>query len=198
MNSAIFESGGNLSSIAPPINNACLPTIYDKLDADARAKVKVINCMLDKQLHVRERIIQKYKDEALKLAKRTKSVAEKDLKRILRKYPNMDDMPFMPVRMQIIKNREQRSLGKFKAYSTVAIGMKGLSDVDSNDSFCGRYYGHHVVGQTRRLEPLSRPPEPLSRPLIMSKRLSSSDHLLHKFHRLKVLDGSFDDDAMTV
>lgn len=199
LNSPVFEAGGGLSTAAPPINNACLPTIYDKLDSDARAKVKVINCMLEKQLHVQEKIIFKYKDEALKLARRKKAVAEDDLKRILRKYPNMDEMPFVSIRMNFTKKRRKRSLGKFKAYSTEAIGMKGLSDVQPNESFCGRFYDHHLVGikdrKPHRLEPETR----LSKPFVLSKRLSCSDNVLNKFNRLKIFSDEFiDDDALTV
>jgi hypothetical protein len=73
---------------APPINNACLPTIYDKLDSDARSKVKVINRMLQKQLGVQEKLIYRYKDDALRMLQHKRTIVEKDLGTILRKYPN--------------------------------------------------------------------------------------------------------------
>ena len=139
---ALYEEGGGLSVAAPPINNACLPTVYDKLDSDARSKVKVINRMLDKQLRFQEKIIYRYRDDSLRMLQNQKAIVERDLQRILRRYPNMEEMPFLSYKVSITKQKENR-LGKFKAYSTEAVGMKGLSERVSNDPFCERYYDHH-------------------------------------------------------
>lgn len=200
---SLFQDSGGLTVAAPPINNACVPTIYDKLDADARSKVKVINRMLEKQLVVQEKLIFRYKDDALRMLKQRTNVVKKDLQRILRKYPNMDEMPFLSYKLSLTKKKD-KNLGMFKAYSTEAIGMKGLSDDKADDPFCDRYYSHHLGGCGRR-GPRRLPPLPetnnklqISRPLILSKRLSVSDNLLN--NKLKMFNrfGPQDDDAMTV
>jgi hypothetical protein len=46
-----------------------------------------------------------------------RTIVEKDLGTILRKYPNMDEMPFLSYKLSVTKKKENR-LGKFKAYST--------------------------------------------------------------------------------
>lgn len=207
LNSSLYQEGGGLSVTAPPINNACLPTIYDKLDSDARSKVKVINRMLEKQLVVQEKLIYRYRDDALRMLQHKRTIVEKDLGTILRKYPNMDEMPFLSCKLSVTKKKENR-LGQFKAYSTEAIGMKGLSENKGDDPFCDRYYGHHLEGCGRRNRlPVPRRLAPLpttnnkmhiSRPLILSKKLSMSDNILHNKLRLFYNHVPQDDDAMTV
>lgn len=209
LNSAIFQEGGGLTIAAPPINNACLPTIYDKLDAEARSKVKVINRMLDKQLRVQEKIIYKHQHDALRIGQSRKDVVERDLERILRRYPNMDELPFLSLRLNVTKKKETHSLGMFKAYSTEAIGIKGIPSTRSDDPFCDRYYCHHLKGfrgrRNRKLAPLEPLPQTekaktphISRSLILSKKLSVSDHVLHNKLQMFYKREPIEEDAMTV
>ena len=45
----------------PPVNNALLPDIYDKLEADTIEKTRVANTVLDIRLSVEQKVIAKYK-----------------------------------------------------------------------------------------------------------------------------------------
>jgi hypothetical protein len=63
---------------------------------------------------VQEKLIYRYKDDALRMLQHKRTIVEKDLGTILRKYPNMDEMPFLSCKLSVTK--KEHRLGKFKAY----------------------------------------------------------------------------------
>ena len=48
--------------IPPPVNNLCVPDIFNKLDADVIERTRVLNSQLNVRLNVQERVIVKYED----------------------------------------------------------------------------------------------------------------------------------------
>ncbi|ESO91959.1 hypothetical protein LOTGIDRAFT_162963 [Lottia gigantea] len=54
-----FESNTN----APPINNALVPDIYNRLDAEIQERTRVFNTLLEKRLMVQEKVLNKHKHD---------------------------------------------------------------------------------------------------------------------------------------
>lgn len=46
---------------SPPINNLLQPDIYNRLDAEAIERTRVINTQLDERLRVQQKILAKYR-----------------------------------------------------------------------------------------------------------------------------------------
>ena len=50
----------------PPVNNACIPDVFNKLDADTIERTRVVNSLLDKRLEVQQKVLSKYRNQAEK------------------------------------------------------------------------------------------------------------------------------------
>ncbi|XP_062619601.1 uncharacterized protein LOC134281148 [Saccostrea cucullata] len=213
----LLMSIGGLPVSAPPINNACLPNKYDRLDAEARKKTKVINGLLDYRLKVQVRTLEKYKRDADKLLKKEKAKIQHELKSFNKKLPHMDDLPYLRLRLPM-KTSEENS---FKTHVTQPKPLKGILSEMEDKPFCDRFFHHHVPGvpriekqkpfYTTSLQSVNAESENdsvLNRRksnLLISKRLSMSETCLSAradFERSFVLSKEPtvfpEDDAMTI
>lgn len=130
---------------APPVNNACLPDIYNKLDADTIEKTRVVNNLLDQRLRIQEKILSKYKTRALVCCKNEKERVRKDLRKIHKHLPNMDDMYYMDTQMQLKTLRKrQHHVHTPTGYTTTPKDMGGLASEKDENPFCSRFYVHHM------------------------------------------------------
>ena len=182
----------------PPINNACLPTIYNKLDADAKERVRVINGLLDHRLRVQTKILDKYVHDSKRVYAREKAVVQRDLHRTLQKLPYMEDMPYLEFKHEA-KTKDFRKLKaeKLQGYITEPRPIKGVLTERENKPFCDRYFAHHIPVRSRHfkkilppirsLDGLDRHDQPLSRSekLLLTKRMSISDNCLSSRGRLQ-------------
>ncbi|KAJ8309109.1 hypothetical protein KUTeg_013983 [Tegillarca granosa] len=134
-----IDVGGGAS--APAINNACLPNIIDKLDADTVEKVRVINSMLYHRLNVQEKIIEKYKKESIKTILKEKERLNHDLRKIAKRSPSIPDVRYL---MCHFKNRKKLPGLKFKSFATEPQDMKGFQTEKECRLFCDRFYTHHI------------------------------------------------------
>lgn len=57
---------------APPMNNACIPDIYSKIDADTIERTRVVNAVLQFRLQVQEKLLSKYRLETEKICRKEK------------------------------------------------------------------------------------------------------------------------------
>lgn len=191
--------GGTSAQSTPAINNACLPNIYDKLDADAREKVRVVNSMLNQRLQVQEKIIDKYRRESMKVMLKEKERLRYDLKKIAKKSPSVPDIRYLNFMTQYKNGRTLPEL-KFKGYTTEPHVMKGLQTEKECRPFCDRYYTHHIhtnkqdksmthALSTGSLSEVSN--FPVSN-LLLSKTISASDNFLAGKRRNKLREGKSD------
>ncbi|XP_052106013.1 uncharacterized protein LOC127738707 [Mytilus californianus] len=195
---------------APPVNNACLPDIYNKLDADTIEKTRVINKLLEQRLKLQEKIINKYQVRATVVHKNEKARVRKDLKKIRNHLPNMDDMVFMDTQMQLKTLRKKHHhVHTPTGYTTTPMEMKGLASEKDDNPFCSRFYIHHmpVKSRTKPVRMARYIPgrsKDRSRGLELSRVMSASENcLVSGMANLDLLGGSLsrtvdDDDAMTV
>ncbi|XP_048738091.1 uncharacterized protein LOC125652748 [Ostrea edulis] len=138
----LLMSIGGLPVSAPPINNACLPNVYNKLDAEALKKTKVPNGLLDYRLKVQIRMLEKYRRDADKVHKKEKAKIQRDLRTFDRKLPNMDDMPYLKLKIPM-KTTEESA---FKTFVTQPKPLKGIVSEREDKPFCDRFFHHHVPG----------------------------------------------------
>ncbi|KAK3093132.1 hypothetical protein FSP39_011524 [Pinctada imbricata] len=180
----------------PPINNACLPTVYDKLDADARERVRVINGLLDHRLKVQTKILDKYKRDANRVYARERAVVENDLRRTLHRLPYMSDMGRLESKYEGrgLNVRQWRS-EQYRGHYTEPKPFKELQTEKDGKPFCDRFFNHHLPVKPRMprfVPPLQRSTDdseqkPLSRSekLLLTKRMSVSDNCLSSKGRLQ-------------
>lgn len=213
----LLMSLGGLPVSAPPINNACLPNAYNKLDADARKKTRVVNGLLDYRLQVQYRMLEKYKRDVDKVHKREKAKIQRELKTFDRKLPYMEDMAYLKIKLPLVNHGEQ----KYKTHVTQPKPLKGISSEREDKPFCDRFFHHHVPGVpklekqqpffTSSIQPVkseNQDDSVLARrnsKLLMAKRLSMSETCLSAradFERSFVLNKEptilIEDDAMTI
>ncbi|VDH97750.1 uncharacterized protein LOC143068885 [Mytilus galloprovincialis] len=194
---------------APPVNNACLPDIYNKLDADTIEKTRVINKLLEQRLKLQEKIINKYQVRAKVVHKNEKARVRKDLKKIRNHLPNMDDMVFMDTQMQLKTLRKKHHhVHTPTGYTTTPMEMKGLASEKDDNPFCSRFYVHHMPVKSKtkpvRMSYIPGRSKDRSRGLELSRVMSASENcLVSGMANIDLLGGSLsrtvdDDDAMTV
>lgn len=138
--------------VPPPVNNACVPDIFNKLDADAIERTRVINCQLDVRLRVQERVLVKYKSAAEQRYIREKDLVRRDLRNIVRRLPNYSEIPQLETKIQKLKKRKRRGNISAKhncVYTTEPLDMKGLADGKGDKPFCGRYFTHHLPTKSK-------------------------------------------------
>ncbi|XP_060072745.1 uncharacterized protein LOC132552578 [Ylistrum balloti] len=203
---------------APPVNNACVPDIYNKLDADAIERTRVINAMLDKRLVVQEKVLTKYQHQAEVFYKKQKERVTKELRKVQHRLPSMDDFhPNVETSTRIKKlRRVQCHVHTPVGFTTTPREIKGIPAERDNNPFCGRFFSHHLptkakwykdVPKPSRLmyRHLGLPPHAVNRRLVllMSRGLSASDNFLAAGLAPPISTGdsgvmSDNDDAMTI
>ncbi|OWF41543.1 hypothetical protein KP79_PYT11871 [Mizuhopecten yessoensis] len=178
---------------APPVNNACVPDIYNKLDADAIEKTRVVNALLDKRLMVQEKVLTKYKHQAEVFYKRQKERVSQELRKVQRKLPSMADFhPSVQTSTRIKKLRMVQShVHTPVGFTTTPREIKGIPAEKDNRPFCGRFFSHHLPTKAKWYKDIPKPsrsmyrhfglpPHAMNRRvvLLMSRGFSASDNCL--------------------
>lgn len=138
--------------IPPPVNNLCVPDIFNKLDADAIERTRVINSQLDVRRQVQERVIVKYKSAAEQRYIRERDRVRKDLRQIVRRLPNYSEIPQLETKIHRLKKKKRRSNVTPKhncVYTTEPLDMKGLADGKEDKPYCDRYFSHHLPTKSK-------------------------------------------------
>ncbi|XP_053401133.1 uncharacterized protein LOC128557608 [Mercenaria mercenaria] len=136
---------GMSDRIPPPVNNACLPDIYNKLDANAIEKTKVLNMQLSFRLKLQEKVLSKYRNAAEQRYTREKDKLRMDLRNICRRMPNYADIPRLETKVKTLrKGRKAKTSQKHDCvFTTEPLDMKGISEKDDKP-FCDRFLTHHL------------------------------------------------------
>ncbi|OWF36115.1 uncharacterized protein LOC110442102 [Mizuhopecten yessoensis] len=173
---------------APPINNACLPTLFNKLDANVRERNRVRNSFLDHSLRFQQKIIDKYHMQAMRFYVREKNNLGKDIKRIIKKTPNLEDIPYLEA--NALKGNFQRKEDisvPYKGYCTEPKEFNTIQTATESKPFCVRYFCHHFPKKPKFMRNRKLPPlksvddsfrQTTSKGLLLSQRFSASDHFL--------------------
>ncbi|KAK3780649.1 hypothetical protein RRG08_028097 [Elysia crispata] len=116
----------------PPVNNALLPDIYNKLDAGTIEKTRVANTVLDIRLNVEQKLIAKYRREAQRMLQSQKVSAVADLSRIAQKLPSELGEPLL----------DSFRTGK-------RLSQRGYMTEKNEEIICHRCYIHHLPTKKR-------------------------------------------------
>lgn len=137
--------------IPPPVNNACVPDIYNKLDANAIEKTKVINMQLSFKLKVQEKVLLKYKNAAEQRYAREREKVRMDLRNIGRRLPNYADIPRLETKVKKLRRGKRAKNGPKHdcVFTTEPLDMKGISTEKDDKPFCDRYFSHHLPTKSR-------------------------------------------------
>lgn len=138
--------------IPPPVNNACVPDIYNKLDADVIERTRVINSQLDMRLQVQEKVLGKYKTAAENRFLRERNRVRRDLCRIVRRLPNYSDIPQLETKIHTLKRKKRRSNITPRhncVFTTEPLDMKGLADGKDDKPYCDRFFSHHLPTKSK-------------------------------------------------
>ncbi|XP_067680942.1 uncharacterized protein [Haliotis asinina] len=139
---------GSNSNSAPPVNNALLPDIYNKLDADLQERTRVINTQLDKRLSMQERVLNKYRRAAERLYNEEAIRVRQDLVKINKKLP-------------AIGNIRNFCLGYISRKKKHHRKRKGIPEERIEMPFCERHFIHHLPTKKKFYkQPTPTPPPP--------------------------------------
>ncbi|XP_076442998.1 uncharacterized protein LOC143281636 [Babylonia areolata] len=130
----------------PPVNNLLQPDVYNRLDAQARERTRVVNAQLDHRLQAQHSILAKYRLAAERYYLREQRLVRKELSRISSRLPTVR-------RIHDFRNKFlygeglHRSLSQSLPDVRVAAGPKkirGVPEERSEQPFCLRYFIHHL------------------------------------------------------
>ncbi|XP_053401129.1 uncharacterized protein LOC128557604 [Mercenaria mercenaria] len=143
-------SPGKSDRIPPPLNNACVPDIYNKLDANAIEKTKVLNMQLSFRLKIQEKVLSKYRNAVEQRYTRERNKLRMDLRNIGRRMPNYADIPRLETKVKKLrKEKKVKSAQKHGCvFTTEPLDMKGISEKDEKP-FCNRFLTHHLPTKSR-------------------------------------------------
>lgn len=137
-----------VSKNPPPVNNACMPDIYNKLDAETIERTRVINSLLDVRLSIQEKVLKKYQIAAERRYSREKDKIQNELRKISRRLPNYSDIPHLEAK--IIKYKRRKSIGKHDCvFTTEPKGINGIATEKEERPFCDRFFSHHLPTKAR-------------------------------------------------
>ncbi|XP_069102633.1 uncharacterized protein [Argopecten irradians] len=214
-----MDVAGLLPLGAPPTNNACLPTLFNKLDANVRERNRVRNSLLDHNMRFQQKIIEKYHSQAMRYYVREKERLGKDIRRIVKKTPNLEDIPYLEAHNQIGNFQKKENKVTYKGYCTEPKEFNTIQTSTESKPFCVRYFCHHFPKKPKFMRNRKLPPlqsfddnfrNTTSKGLLLSQRLSASDHFLasgNTQHSLLNSDSPLgsqrspiliEDDAMTI
>ena len=131
---------------APPINNLCVPDIYNKLDANVIERTRVINTLLDTKLKVQQKVLTKYKLQAEQMYKRERDRIRHECVGIRRRLPNVSEFDqTVTTKSQIKKMRKvQCHVRTPLLFTTTPREIKGIPAEKDDRPFCNRYVTHHL------------------------------------------------------
>ena len=126
------------STPAPPPNNAIVPDIYNRLDADAIERTRVANTQLDVRFRIQERVLNKYKLAAERVYRNEATKVREELGRITSSLPAIRHM----------RNLTMESIGQ-KSNSSTPRRMGSLYEEKLDMPFCERHFIHHLPTKKR-------------------------------------------------
>ena len=135
----------------PPVNNACVPDIFSKLDASVIERTKVINANLRMKLDVQEKVLTKYRSAAERRYTREQDRIRSDLKNIVRRMPNYADIPHLETKVRKLKKRSRSNRGVIHncVFTTEPKEIKGISAERDDKPFCDRFFLHHIPTKSK-------------------------------------------------
>lgn len=133
----------------PPVNNACVPDIFNKLDAGAIERTKVVNTHLTFQLRVQEKVLTKYRNAAEQRFLRERDKVRSDLRNIVRRMPNYADIPHLETKIKKLQNKKRDRTKHDCVFTTEPLDMKGLMTEKEEKPFCDRFFTHHLPTKSR-------------------------------------------------
>ncbi|KAK7089579.1 uncharacterized protein [Littorina saxatilis] len=154
----------NNADPAPPVNNLLQPDIYNRLDAEAIERSRVINTQLDQRLVVQQRIISKYKLAAERFHRREKEKVKDELKRITAKLPAVGRI--RDFRSKFLYGARHQAdhndgvPGVSKSVPELHVKkIRGVPEEKPNLPFCERFFIHHLPTKKKYYKaPMSSPP----------------------------------------
>lgn len=137
--------------IPPPVNNACVPDIFNKLDAGAIERTKVMNTQLTFKLQLQEKVLVKYRNAAEQRFLRERDKVRSDLRNIVRRMPNYADIPHLETKVKKLrKAKKEHTKHKHDCvFTTEPLDMKGLTTEKDDKPFCDRFVTHHLPTKSR-------------------------------------------------
>ncbi|XP_060076259.1 uncharacterized protein LOC132555894 [Ylistrum balloti] len=215
-----MDVAGLLPLGAPPINNACLPTLFNKLDANVKERNRVRNSFLEHKMRFQQKIIDKYHFQAMRHYIREKEKIGKDMRKIIQRTPNLEDIPYLEANNPVGNFHKKDSYGlPYKGYCTEPKEFNSVQTTTESKPFCVRYFCHHFpkkpkFKRNRKLPPLQSVDDnfryPATNGLLLSQRFSASDHFLasgntrhSQLNSISSLESQIptievEDDAMTI
>ena len=137
-----------VSKNPPPVNNACMPDIYNKMDADTIERTRVVNSLLDVRLSIQEKVLKKYQTAAERRISKEKDKVKTELRKISRRLPNYSDIPHLEAK--IIKYKRRKSMNKHDCvFTTHPVGINGIPAEKDDRPFCDRFFTHHMPTKAR-------------------------------------------------
>lgn len=137
-----------VSKNPPPVNNACMPDIYNKLDAETIEKTRVVNSLLDVRLSIQEKVLNKYQIAAERRYTKERDKVKTELRKISRRLPNYSDIPHLEAK--IVKYKRRKCINKHDCvFTTEPIGINGVATERDGRPFCDRYFSHHLPTKAR-------------------------------------------------
>ena len=180
----------------PPVNNACIPDVFNKLDADTIERTRVVNSLLDKRLEVQQKVLSKYRNQAEKFHRHEQQKVVKELRKVRRRLPYMNDEPTLDTKDKVKLFRMAQSHVRTPlGYTTVPKEPNGVSTEKDDRPFCARFFTHHLPTKSKHYKGVSfvankvRPrgkdlyfisgrSKDKSRHLLISRGLSASENCL--------------------
>ncbi|KAH3853264.1 uncharacterized protein LOC127873286 [Dreissena polymorpha] len=138
------------NDVPPPTNMACMPDIFNKLDADTIEKTRVLNSQLEMRLRVQERVLSKHRCAVEQRYVRERDRLRVDLTNIARRLPNYSSLSQLENKVKSIINK--RNLGFKKhdcVFTTEPLDMGGLADEKTDKPFCDRFLTHHLPTKSK-------------------------------------------------
>ncbi|XP_064600917.1 bridging integrator 2-like [Liolophura sinensis] len=117
----------------PPVNNALVPSIYNKLDAQCQKRTHVINNVLDKRRVVQERVISRNRDLQERIHAKQTAILKDDLRRIGKRMPSFAKL-YKNTDMDLL---EQQVKDFPVPYSKLSVSLP------EERCYCFRYFEHH-------------------------------------------------------
>ncbi|KAH3853265.1 uncharacterized protein LOC127873511 [Dreissena polymorpha] len=138
------------NDVPPPTNMACMPDIFNKLDADTIEKTRVLNSQLDMRLRVQERVLSKHRCAVEQRYVRERDRLRVDLTNISRRLPNYSALSQLENKVKTIINKRNRGFKKHDCvFTTEPLDMGGLADDKLDKPFCDRFLTHHLPTKSK-------------------------------------------------
>lgn len=117
----------------PPVNNALVPSIFNKLDAHCQERTRVINNVLDKRRIVQERVISRNRDLQERIHAKQSAFLKEDLRRIGKRMPSFAKL-YKNTDMELLERQVKEHPVPYSKFSAC---------LPEERHYCFRYFEHH-------------------------------------------------------